>query len=286
MTEHHQQVFNFHSHTRFSDGLDEASAFAQAAIQKGLKAYGYTDHAPVPFPCSWTIPPEKAETYCQEIRTLQQKYRKDINLYLGLDVDFIPGVISVNHPSITRLKIDYTIGSIHFVDQFADGSHWGFEDSRKIFKRGVDEIFGGDAKAAVQRYYRLEREMIATRPDIIGHLDRIKMHNQDKRFFDEADAWYREEVLETLDRIKEEDLIMEVNTKGFFPGENQDPYPSSWVIQEAINRNIKMHLGADAHHPLDVDRAFSYMIPRLHAMGLRKIYTLEQDQWVPVTLTL
>lgn len=278
------QSFNFHSHTRFSDGQDEAAAFAQAAIQKGLKAYGFTDHAPVPFPCSWTIPQERATAYCQEIRNLKKQYHANIELYLGLEVDFIPQVISVQHPSITRLNLDYTIGSVHFVDQFADGTHWGFEDSKKIFQRGVEEIFGGDAQAAVRRYYQLVREMVATRPNIVGHVDRIKIHNEGQRFFDEADAWYREEVLETLDRIKEEDLIMEVNTKGFFPSQDTDPYPSFWIIQEAINRKIKMHLGADAHHPLDVDRAFSHMIPRLYDMGLRNIYTLEKNQWVPISL--
>ncbi|MEM1218206.1 MAG: histidinol-phosphatase [Bacteroidota bacterium] len=279
------QAFNFHSHTHYSDGQAAPTAFAQAAMEQGLKAYGYTDHAPVPFPCSWTIPTDRVEAYCQEIRALQEYHRADIELYLGLEVDFIPGVISVNHSSITRLHLDYTIGSVHFVDQYPDGSHWGFEDSKKIFQQGIDQIFNGDVQKAVSRYYQLIREMVATRPTIIGHLDRIKMHNLDQRFFKETDAWYRKEVIATLDQIQAEGLIMEINTKGFFPGQDEDPYPSFWIIQEAIQRNIKMHLGADAHHPLDVNRAFSYLIPRLRAMGLQSIYTLTQNQWVAIPLT-
>ena len=42
--------------------------------------------------------------------------------------------------------------------------------------------------------------MLTQKPDIIGHFDKIKMHNQD-RYFSEDEPWYRDLVMELLDTI-------------------------------------------------------------------------------------
>lgn len=275
------QAYNFHSHTNYSDGQAEPRKFVESAIQKGFQAYGFTDHAPVNFPCNWTMPLAKLPGYLQEIRDLQAEYRGEIDLYCGLEVDYIPEVVSIEHDYIRQLPLDYTVGSVHFVDQFSDHTPWGFEESRKVFRHGVEQIFNGNAEQAVKRYYQLVREMIKTRPAIIGHLDRIKIHNQGQAFFSEQALWYQEEVEKTLHTILAEGVIMEVNTKGLFPGDDQEPYPSFWIIERAIALGIPLILSSDAHHPLDVDRSFPAVLAKLQQLGLQELSFFHSGQWVP-----
>ena len=63
-------------------------------------------------------------------------------------------------------------------------------------------IFGGDIRKAVSAYYQQVNRMILTqKPDILGHFDKIKMHNQD-RYFREDESWYRELVMDLLDIVR------------------------------------------------------------------------------------
>ena len=50
------------------------------------------------------------------------------------------------------------------------------------------------------------------KPNIVGHFDKVKMHNKD-RYFKEDETWYRDLVIQTIDLMKEEDLICEVNAR-------------------------------------------------------------------------
>ena len=69
---------------------------------------------------------------------------------------------------------------------------WFIDGPDKNYVIGIENIFNNDIKKAVTNYYRQIQEMVITqKPDIIGHLDKIKMNNK-ARFFSEDEKWYKE----------------------------------------------------------------------------------------------
>jgi len=43
---------------------------------------------------------------------------------------------------------------------------------------------------------------------VVGHMDKIKMHNSAKPYFSEEDPWYRAQVEETLDLVARTGCIL------------------------------------------------------------------------------
>lgn len=273
---------NYHTHSRYCDGVGELSEYAAQAVANGVTSLGFSSHAPVPFNCSWCMKQESVKAYLENIEQLKAGL-PSLQLYKGMEVDYIPGVIS---PADFKAMLDYTIGSIHFIDRFPDGKPWEIDGAHALFLSGLEAIFHYDIRAAVTRYFELTREMIVNAvPDVIGHLDKIKIQNQGNKFFDEADPWYRQEVIRTLDALAGTGVIVEVNTRGLYQKKSTTPYPSPWILEELRRRNIDITLSSDAHHPKDLLNQFQQTAPLLVAIGFRKISILRDGSWQPVTLT-
>jgi len=66
---------------------------------------GFSSHAPIPFDCAWTMKKQALEPYIFEINELK-KSNPQIEIYAGLEVDYIPGVTSPGH---FQGQLDYTI---------------------------------------------------------------------------------------------------------------------------------------------------------------------------------
>jgi histidinol-phosphatase (PHP family) len=121
-------------------------------------------------------------------------------------------------------------------------------------------------------------------PDIVGHLDKVKMHNSDDLFFSEKEMWYREEVLKTLDVIADAGIILEVNTRGIYK-KKTTTYPSPWVISMALEKDIPVTINSDAHHPDDLIGQFPETAQLLLETGYSKISVLNDGIWKQFDLT-
>ena len=272
---------NFHSHSEFCDGKHSLDQYAAQALQLGMTSLGFSGHAPLPFPCRWCMKSEDTELYLSSIRQLKHQYDGDLQLYAGLEVDYVPGHTSPVHFRINKLNLDYTIGSIHFVDFFDSGEPWEVDGSFSVFKLGLQEIFRGDVKRAVQRYFALTREMIDNfTPSIVGHLDKIKIHNQHLRLFSEQDSWYQREIDATLESLSRSGAILEVNTRGIYTKKSFEAYPGNHILEGAFQREIPITLSSDAHHPKDLIRLFPEAAKTLKKIGYTSIRTLQDNKWV------
>jgi histidinol-phosphatase (PHP family) len=279
------QLANHHAHSHFSDGRLTPEDYLKNAISQNLLTYGFADHAPVPLDNFGAMTMAQLRDYLAEVDRLKEVYGHQIQVYKALEVDYIPEVINIHSPHIVAAELDYTVGAVHFVDRFENGRPWGFEASHENFQRGLDEIFEGDIRIAINRYYTMIREMITQHcPDVIAHLDRIKKLNKGDRYFSENDEWYRQEVLETLVLIAASGAVMEVNTKGFYKGEIDDTYPGKWVLQVARELNIPVHLSSDAHHPDDITKGFEYAGNILKSIGYRTTRIFLDGSWQEVAL--
>jgi histidinol-phosphatase (PHP family) len=220
--------------------------------------------------------PQRLNEYLTEIRDIKGT-PLHMQLYSGLEIDYIPGVIS---PDTFRKQLDYTIGSIHFVDQMSNGTRWEIDGTHQFFLEGLKDIFKDNSRDAITRYFQLTREMIKTSPpDIVGHLDKIKMQNHDNKYFFEHDAWYVSEIDETLDVIADSACILEVNTRGIYQKKTTTTYPSPWVLEKAFKKNIPITISSDAHHPDDLTNCFSQTAKMLLTIGYKKISILYDNRW-------
>ena len=148
-------IGNYHTHTRHCDGSGEPRDFAEAALSKGMPRLGFSGHNVVPFPTDWTMPRENLATYLDETRELKARYAGRLEVFVGMEVDYIPGLTSPSHPDTRALGLDFVIGSVHFIGP-TDGEHeWTVDGPREELETALRKGFGGSMCALVQRYYRL-----------------------------------------------------------------------------------------------------------------------------------
>jgi histidinol-phosphatase (PHP family) len=277
---------NYHSHTRFCDGTDEPEIYAQAALEQNVAIYGFSTHSPLPFANAWSVKDDAVAEYVSAVTAVKEAYTDRLEVYLSMEVDFVPGLTSVNNPKISNLGLDYTIGSVHYVEQFDDGSHFEIDYTHSYFDKGIQEIFNGDVQKAVTRYYAITRQMLTeAKPDILGHLDKIKMHNKAKLHFQETENWYRDAIMETLELTAKTGVIMEVNTRGIYKKLSDEPYPSAWVLKEAKRLGIPVMINSDSHHPKEITGEFEAAAQIVLDAGYKEVRIFKDHTWQDMPLT-
>jgi len=265
-------------HSTYCDGKGELMDYFQQANALKMTSIGFSSHAPIPFPCRWCMKAEDLSHYLQTIENLKES-TSEVDIYKGLEIDFIPDVIS---PNQFKDQLDYTIGSIHFVENLPTGTPWEIDGQHTLFLEGLEKIFHGDICSAITRYFELTREMIQhSCPSVIGHLDKIKIQNVGDKFFTERDQWYQLEVKKTIDLIKDSKTIVEVNTRGIYQKKSTTTYPSPWILELLHKKNIPVTLSSDAHHPMDITNQFPETANLLSNIGFKSITILHEGNWKP-----
>ncbi len=272
---------NYHGHSNYCDGVGSLEDYVIEAINLGMKSMGFSSHAPLSLECPWAAPITQLPSYLKETRLLKEKYKEQIQLYVGLEIDYIPGIMGPLHQDIVDLSLDYSVGSVHFVDQFPNGTHFEADGSRQVFVNAIDEIFFGNAKKLVCRYYELIREMLTeSTPTILGHLDKIKIHNVAAVLFDEQSNWYKDEIIHTLDVLADSGVILEVNTRGIYKNKCSETYPSPWILKQAFSKCIPVTINSDAHHTREIISNFEFAKSGLHDAGYQHIWQCWDGKWV------
>jgi len=282
--------FNLHTHTRFSDGSSDPEDYIKEAIHQGFDTLGFSDHSPVPFENNFAIREEEVEKYIQAILQLKNTYSfmsaaPGINILLALEIDYIPGVtLPINHYH-KKHPFDYFIGSVHLVKNEDSGKLWFIDGPDiKIYDNGLKEIFSGDARMAVTAYYRQVQEMIVTqKPDIVGHLDKIKMYNRD-RFFSEEEPWYVKLVEETLDLAAAAGCVIEVNTRGIYKKRSETLFPGPEVLKKIRLRNIPVTITSDAHKPHELSLCFEETRKALMDLGFESTWLKTAESWKEIPI--
>ena len=271
---------NLHTHSKYCDGHASLKEVAETAVRKGFSILGFSSHAPVPFENAFSIKDEKAlAQYVEEIRVLKKAYADKIKIYLSLEIDYIPDITVPFKEFSSKYNLDYTIGSVHLVKNSNDELWFIDGPKHEIYDEGLSNCFGGDIYAAVRAYYRQVNEMLTTQnPDMVGHIDKIKMHNKG-RYFEEDEAWYVKLIDETLDYVKANDAVMEVNTRGIYRGRSRSLFPGVAVLRKARKKNIPVSLNSDAHKPHELDGYYPEAQTILQDAGYREVYYFEDGSW-------
>ncbi len=263
-------MYNYHTHSHYDDGKEPLEAYVLAAIEKGLTTLGFSAHVPLPFKNAWSLPKEKLPEYLAEAKRLKEQYKQLLNIYVGMEMDYLPGHTDDFRKMKEEWGLDYCIGSVHLV--MKPGSRdskdiWFIDGPREGYLKGIREIFNGDARLAATAYYDQQTEMVSTqKPDIIGHMDKVNMHNQGE-LFDPDENWHQRAIDRLLDAIKDSGTIVEVNTRGIYTGKTSTYYPDIPIIKKCRDRNIPLMVNTDAHHPSQLDSHFQEATQLVEKLG-------------------
>jgi len=232
------------------------------------------------------MPVEKLTGYVKEIQLIKKRYREKLQVYLGLEVDFIPGVAGRYSDILKNTDLDYFIGSIHYIDKFPGGEYWNIDTTQELFEKGLKEIFHNDIRKAVVTFWENTRNMVETdRPDIIGHMDKIKMFSKNNNLFNENEKWYREQVELTLQTIKKHNTIVEINTRGYYKFGKDYLYPGEEIITLLTKYQIPVTISSDAHIPAEITKGLSFAAGKLINSGITHIAALQNGRWEDFPLT-
>ena len=249
---------NYHTHSTYCDGKATPREMVEFAVAHGFTALGFSGHCPLPFENTYSI--TDYEGYCNEVRRLKEEYKDRISIYHGLEMDYVPGMLEDFTPLIEQGGLEYVIGSVHLIppqgiDPKEGDDLWMIDGSRyQTYDEGLMKHYGGDIRRGVKAYFHNENAMLEkNRPTILGHPDKIAMHNR-SRYFTEDEPWYENLALETLSLAHELGVIVEVNTRGIYKGRHPDYYPSRRLLQQMKQWRLPVIVSTDAHAPEDLPR--------------------------------
>ena len=80
---------------------------AQAALDKGMYAIGFSSHSTMPFECGWTMRGAPIDVYLAEAARVRELFAGKLDLLAGLELDY--------HSDVPIDGLDYIVSSTHFV---------------------------------------------------------------------------------------------------------------------------------------------------------------------------
>ncbi len=272
---------NYHSHCTFCDGRSSMEDFVKFAIPHGIKKYGFSSHAPLPFLTKWTMLADDFADYEKEFYRLKLKYEGQIELYLGLEVDFIHNCSDIENEFFSDKKLDYTIASIHYLDKISENNYWSIDGGFREFDAGLNLFFGGDIRLACKRFFEITGLMLEKGGfDIVGHFDKITYHALKYKDFNVTDKWFVDMVTVSLQLVKSKGIILEINTKSLAEYGITFPHAAFYPVINELQ--IPIHVNSDCHYPNHVDAGFRQTYMELKQTGFKTMRQLFDKQWVDV----
>ena len=242
---------NFHSHCTFCDGRSHPEDFAKFAISNKFRAYGFSSHSPLPFETFWNMSESDMPEYITEVNRLKVKYNGIIEIYLGMEIDYLDQTYNASTPYFQNLPLDYRISSIHFLPwqkPLLEDNMVCIDGAYKDFEEGINKHFEGKVRRITEVFFEESMKMIeAGGFDIVGHIDKIYMNGSRHPDFDINAGWYRKPFLNLLDYIAEKGLIIEINSKN--KTRKNQTFPHIDSLKELKAREIPVMVNSDCHFP-------------------------------------
>jgi len=265
-----------HVHTyRCKHAKGTAEDMVKAALQKKIACIGINEHFPMtylpdPVPVhDYAMDLNEFPVHLKELKTLQKKYRGQIDVRIGAEVDYYEPAINTITQWLEPFQtdFDYLYGSVHVV------TNWAIDDDK--FLNRWDQV-GVDAVYSM--YYEVLAKMAKTRLfNVVGHLD------LPKKFKKIPTIDFDGKISTVLDAVKAAHMVVEVNTAGLRKPV-KEIYPSRHILEMCLEKGIKVTLGSDAHAPEEIGYAFDETRALLKEIGFKTLVLFKKRMQVPVKL--
>ncbi|MDR1949855.1 MAG: histidinol-phosphatase [Spirochaetaceae bacterium] len=269
-----------HTHTTFCDGLDSVETCCRAAWEKGFDSIGFSSHAPVGkktgLVSDWHLPDGRLAEYLDTVREARRRWAGRLVVYLGLEIDYIRGLMGPADPDYRELGLDYSIGSVHYIFPPGGGEPVTVDGPPEEFAKNLSGRFSGDGEALMEIYWDTLEGMIAAGGfDILGHADVVRKNNPGEKWFALTGERYQRRITRAAESIARSGAVVEVNTGGINRGILQDPYPSRGFLELLRKKNVPVTITADAHRASHLGGHYDTARQTLLAAGYREILFFE-----------
>ncbi len=246
--------YDSHMHTPLcKHAIGEPEEYAAQGQARGLKGIIMTCHSPMPDGFSYAVrmDPSEFEEYVALVgRATENLAETGFQVKLGMESDWFPGMEAWLTELHDRADFHYILGSVHYhIPEYRD-AYWRGNplDFQRLYFQHL-------ADAAETGLF-----------DCISHPDLVK-----NSF---PDTWslvaIEDVVVETLDRIQQTGVAMELNTSGLhkaFPEMN----PGAGMLELMAERGIPVVIGSDSHQPRRVGAQFEEALLELEAAGYHEV---------------
>jgi histidinol-phosphatase (PHP family) len=229
--------------------VENILAYCEVATERKITQMGITEH----------------DRYLDDIDLAAfQRARElspDVELRLGIEVDFVPGTEEQMERVATGLPYDYIIGSVHRVE----GEEVDRASDQEIYERW-------DTYDLYDAYYaNVRKAALSGRFDVLGHPDLIKIF----RHFPDRDITNMLE--ETADAVAESGVVVDVNAAGLRKPVGE-VYPSRRFLEMFHRRGVPIILSSDAHAPEEVAAGYDRSLKLVHDVGYREVVTFKDRE--------
>lgn len=222
-------IANYHTHTwRCMHATGEEREYVENAIANGIKILGFSDHTPMPYAdghvSNVKMRLDQLEDYVNVVLHLKKEYEKEIEIHLGLEVEYYPRYFEKLLEITGQYPIEYFLLGQHFL-----GNETG-------------EAFSGEEtgdEERLERYCRQTEEALRTgcftyfaHPDLLNYVGDRQVYAKHMRGLCHA--------------AKELDIPLEINFLGIWDNRH---YPNMEFWKIAGETGNKVIFGADAHQP-------------------------------------
>ena len=217
---------NYHTHTtRCKHAVGTDREYIQAAIQSGVKILGFSEHITVPYRVFTETMPDILPEYVDTLSTLRQEYKNDLQLHIGMELEYDPNHFPAQLTLLKDYGIEYLILGQH--------SLFGITDVPGKFQTSSEEKF-------LDHHCGLQREAMDT--GAITYLAHPDVYN-----FTGSEQVYERHIRPLCRHARDLDIPLEINLLGLRTNRHY-PRPHFWQI--AGEEGCKVILGCDAHDPV------------------------------------
>jgi histidinol-phosphatase (PHP family) len=272
------QLIDYHLHTAVTiDGKMNETQACEREIQLGIREIAFTNHVMLTQP-DYTVSLADFAKHWEQVQACQQRY-PGLSIRLGLEVDYyedredeVAAAITQYEATIGR-PLDLVLGSVHHLN----GVFFSHKQDAPAFYKN------NSVSSLYYDYFILAAKAVRSGLfDVMAHPDQIKKYEGEYSShlpFEE----YRDVVEPYLDAVLENNIGLEVNTKGY-KLKLGEAYPTVDMLKlylakaKELRKEPIITLGSDAHKVEDVGGFLSKGAAMLKELGQDSVVCFEKHK--------
>lgn len=252
-------IANYHTHTsrcKHAVGTDEE--YVKAAIERGVKILGFSDHAPFVYPNNYSsfykMETYELRDYFDSLLSLREKYKNKIEIRIGLEVEYYENIFPESLALWRNFPVEYFILGHHILYNEYDESRigsLGYTESDELLFEYTDKVVKG---------LETGRFSILAHPDIINYHGNMNT--------------YKRAMEKIILAAKKMAVPLEYNILGM---RAKRIYPRDEFWKLARELSAPVIIGCDSHDPRDVGTPVEYEMAKsnLRALGIKPLDVIE-----------